>query len=264
MAIEHRFPDERPERFESMANELVALNVDVLIAVTLPAARAAQKATRTIPIVFVVVPDPIEAKLVDSPGRPGHNITGLTHITSELAAKRLEFLKLGLPGVERVALLMDGNYPAAARRLVDEHQAVAKPLGLSIHPVEVKSINDFKNVFDKIAGAGLQAISMQAGGLFFQSREAIARLGVERRLPLVVLSRELLLAGALMSYGASQPAIFRRAASFVDRIIKGESPADIPVEQPTRFELIVNLKTAKALGVTIAPTLLVRADELIE
>lgn len=264
VVLEQRFPNEMPERFVSLAAELAALKPDVLVAVTRPAAIAAQRATRTTPIVFIVVPDPVGTGLVDSLARPGGNITGLTHIAVELSAKRLALFKEVFPGASRAALLVNGNDPQGMRRYVDESQTAAGTLGMSIYPMEVRSLQEFGQALDKVLADRLEAVVVPADGLFYQGRALLAQLALERRLPLIVYSRETLEAGALMSYGADQRAIFRRSATYVDKILKGERPADLPVEQPTKFETLINLKTAKALGLTIPEMILVRADEVIE
>jgi len=264
IALDHRFPNEMPERFVSLAAELAALKPDVLVAVTRPAAIAAQRATTTIPTVFIVVPDPVGMKLVNSLARPGGNITGLTHIAVELSAKRLAYFKEAFPSASRAALLVNANDPQGMRRYIDESQIAAGALGITVQPVEVRSLGDFEAAFDQIVADRLEGVVVPADGLFYQGRGRLAQSALQRRLPLVVYSRETLEAGALMSYGADQRAIFRRAGVYVDKILKGERPADLPVEQPAKFEFLINLKTAKTLGLTIAPAVLARADEVIE
>src|SRR5262245_47428610 len=264
IALDHRFPNEIPERFVSLAAELAALKPDVLVAVTRPAAVAAQRATTSIPTVFIVVPDPIGTKLVSSLARPGGNITGLTHIAVELSAKRLAFFKEAFPNASRAALMVNGNDPQGMRRYSDESYAAAAALGMTVRPVEVRSLADFDAAFDNIVAERLDGVLVPADGLFYQGRVQLAKSAIQRRLPLVVYSRETLEAGALMSYGADQRAIFRRAAVYVDKILRGERPAALPVEQPTKFEFLINLKTAKALGIELSPMLLARADEVIE
>jgi putative ABC transport system substrate-binding protein len=264
VTLEHRFPNEMPERFISLAADLVALKPDVIVAVTRPAAAAAQRATAVIPIVFIVVPDPVGTDLVGSLARPGGNITGFTHIVVELSAKRLALFKEAFPEASRVALLVNATDPRGMERYIDEFQEGAKAAGLDVRPLQVRSLEDFAGAFDRIAADHLDGVILPADGLFYQGRVLLARLALSRRLPLVVYSRETLEAGALMSYGADQRAIFRRAATYVDKILKGERPADLPVEQPTRFETLINLKTAKALGLTLPPTVLALADQVIE
>jgi putative tryptophan/tyrosine transport system substrate-binding protein len=264
IALEHRFPNEQPERFVSLAAELAALKPDVLIAVTQQAAVAAQRATTTIPIVFIVVPDPVGVKLVNSLSRPGGNITGLTHIAVELSGKRLAVFKEAFPRMTRVALLVNANNPQTTKRYIDETNTAATGLGLDVQPVEVRSLTDFDQAFDRIVEGHLEGVAVPADPLFYQGRSLMAQTAIIRRLPLMVYSRETLEAGALMSYGTDQRRIFRRAAVYVDKILKGEKPADLPVEQPTKFEFLINNKTAKAIGYTISESLLLRADEVIE
>jgi ABC-type uncharacterized transport system substrate-binding protein len=264
IALEHRFPNEQPERFVSLAAELAALKPDVLIAVSQQAAVAAQRATTAIPIVFIVVPDPVGVKLVNSLSRPGGNITGLTHIAVELSGKRLAVFKEAFPRMTRVALLVNANDPQTTKRYIDETNAAATGLGLDVQPVEVRSLTDFDQAFDRIVEGRLEGVAVPADPLFYQGRSLMAQTAITRRLPLMVYSRETLEAGALMSYGTDQRRIFRRAAVYVDKILKGEKPADLPVEQPTKFEFLINNKTAKAIGYTISESLLLRADEVIE
>ena len=264
IALEHRFPNEQPERFVTLAAELAALKPDILIAVTQQAAVAAQRATTTIPIVFIVVPDPVGVKLVNSLSRPGGNITGLTHIAVELSGKRLAVFKEAFPRMTRVALLVNANNPQTTKRYIDETNTAATGLGLDVQPVEVRSLTDFDQAFDRIVEGRFEGVAVPADPLFYQGRSLMAQTAITRRLPLMVYSRETLDAGALMSYGTDQRRIFRRAAVYVDKILKGEKPADLPVEQPTKFEFLINNKTAKAIGYTISESLLLRADEVIE
>ena len=264
IALEHRFPNEQPERFLSLAAELAALKPDVLIAVTQQAAVAAQRATTTIPIVFIVVPDPVGVKLVDSLSRPGGNITGLTHIAVELSGKRLAVFKEAFPRMTRVALLVNANNAQTTKRYIDETQTAATGLGLDVRPVEVRALTDFDQAFDRIVDGRLEGVAVPADPLFYQGRSLMAQAAITRRLPLMAYSRETLEAGALMSYGTDQRRIFRRAAVYVDKILKGEKAADLPVEQPTKFEFLINNRTAKAIGYTISELLLLRADEVIE
>jgi putative ABC transport system substrate-binding protein len=264
ITLEDRFPNEKPQLFGDLAAELTALPVDVLVTVTLPAVLAAQAATKTIPIIFILVPDPVGSKLVNSFARPGGNITGLTQIAVELSAKRLELLKEAFPRIARVALVINANSRQTMDRVVEENRTAAGALGLEIQPVEVRSLQDFEQAFDKIVDSRLEGIVVYPDGLTYQGRALLAQYARERRLPLVVFSRESLAAGALMSYGPDYKNIFRRAAFYVDKILKGEKPADLPVELPTKFELFINLKTARSLGIELPPTMLTRADDVIE
>jgi len=251
IVLEHRFPD-----------ELVSLNPDVLVAVG-AAAPYVVKSTTSIPIVFMYVPDPLGSKLVQSIQRPGGNATGLSNFSLELSAKRLEYLKEIVPSLSRVAVLV--NPSAKISDLYIEQSSAAGPkLGLTTQAFQVRSLRELEGAFDAMVKADMQAVVVNAESLFYVGREAIAKLALARRLPTCMWAREGVEAGALVSYGTDQRAIARRTAGYVDRILKGEKPADIPVEQPTRFELVINLKTAKALGLTIPPTFLTRADEVIE
>jgi putative ABC transport system substrate-binding protein len=264
IVLENRFPAEIPERFVSLAAELVALNVDVLVAINRLGALAAQRATSTIPIVFVYVPDPEGSKLVVSLAHPGGNITGLSNFAHDLTAKRVEFLKMIVPGVSRVALLINPNDKGSARRYIEESQAAADKLDLILQPVEIRMSGDLAPAFSKMRDKHIDGVAVSQDGLFYATRKDIAALALAHRLPAIVYSRETVDAGALASYGPSSYALFYRAGAYIDKILKGAKPTDLPVEQPTKFEFIINLKTAKALGVTIPPSLLALADEVIE
>src|SRR5262245_23747733 len=262
--LENRFPAEVPERFASLALELVELKVDVFVAINRHAALAAQRATKTIPIVFVAVPNVVRIKLVNSMARPGANITGLSNMALDLTAKRLELLKLVVPSLQHVALLVNGNDKDGSRLYIEEAQIAAHRLKFNLHPVEVGSPLDLAAAFEKMRIDQIDGMVVTQDGLFFVTRREIANLALTLRLPTVVYSRETVEAGALASYGPSNPTIFRRTGYFVDKILKGTSPATLPVEQPTKFEFIVNLKAAKALGIEVAPSLLSQADEVLE
>jgi putative tryptophan/tyrosine transport system substrate-binding protein len=261
--LEHRFPNEEPERFRSMVAELVALKVDVLVTVGTQTAPYARKATTTIPVVFIFVPDPVGSDFVDSLGRPGRNMTGLSHFGADVVLKRLQFLKDIVPGLSRVALLVNPNTEVASlyERVTE---TAAADLGLDNRTFGARSLDELERAFDAMVEAGTQAVTINGEGLAYQQRATIAKMTLARRLPLAVWSRETFEAGALMSYGADQVAMCRRGPVFVDRILKGAKPGDLPVEQPTTLEFLVNLQTAKALGLTVPPRLLVLADEVIE
>jgi putative ABC transport system substrate-binding protein len=263
ITLEHRFPNEMPDRFRSMAAELVSLNVDVLVSVGSQTAFYARDATRTIPIVFIFVPDPVGSKFALSLARPGGNATGLTHFAADLIGKRLEFLRETNPGLARVALLVNPD-TEVARLYTNVTDSMARRLGLSNHTFSARSRGELEPAFEGMVKAGMQAVTINSEGLAYQQREYIAKLAIACRLPLSVWSRETLEAGALMSYGADQPAMCRRAAAFVDKILKGAKPADIPVEEPAKIEFFLNNKTAKALGLTFPNSLLVAATEVIE
>src|SRR5262249_21471272 len=263
IVLEHRFPNEMPDRFRKMAAELVSLNVDVLVGVGSQTAYYVKEATSTIPIVFVFVPDPVGAKFVVSLARPGGNATGLTHFAADLIGMRLQFLREVISGLSHVGLLVNPD-TQVARLYTDVTDTVATKLGLTNHTFSARSRDELEPAFDAMVKAGMQGVTINSEGLAYQQREFIANLAIARRLPLSVWSRETLEAGALMSYGADQPAMCRRAAVFVDKILKGAKPADLPVEEPTKIEFLLNKKTAKALGLTLPNTLLVAATDVIE
>jgi len=254
---------EQYERFHSNAGELAKIPVDVMVAVTRPAAFAAQKATTTIPIVFILVPDPVRSKLVNSLSRPGGNLTGLTQLAFELSGKRLELFKEAT-GLSSVGLLVNSSDQQAANLSIEEFRAAATRLNIDLHVIEVRKPEDIEGAFDAIARQGLRGALTVLDAMLFNERKRIARLAIERRVGVMGHIGEMTIDGLLISYAANYPNLFRRAAIYVDKIIKGEKPAEIPVEQPTKFELIINLKTAKALEVEIPPTLIARADLVIE
>ena len=262
--LEERFPEEIPERFYSLATELVALKVDVLVAINRLDALAAQRATSNIPIVFVYVSDPVGSKLVDSLAHPGGNITGLSNFAADLTAKRVEDLKMIVPGLLRVALFVNPDDKESARRYVEEGQAAAKKLDLVVRPFEIRSPSELTPTFPKMRNEQIDGIVVTQDGLFYSTRKDIADLALANRLPTIVYSRETVQVGALASYGPNNYEIFRRAGYYIDKILKGTIPADLPVEQPTKFEFIVNRKTANALGIPLPQTVLVVADDVIE
>ena len=263
--LEHRFPNEQPERFFSLAAELVQIKVDVLIAVTRQAALAAKSVTATIPTVFIAVPDPVGSKLIDSLAQPGGNITGLTNMAVELVPKRMQVLKEAIPSLSRMALLVNASVPEAARRYVEIAQTAARPLGVTLQPVEIRTVADIERAFSMVAQSPLQGMCLTSDGLIYVEQRRLAQLALDRKLPLIGYTREMAKwAGMLMTYGPSNVLLFERAAYFVDKILKGAKPADLPIEQPTRFELVINLKTAKALGLTMPQSVLVQADEVIQ
>ena len=261
--LEHRFPNEVPDRFRSMAAELVASKVDVLVGVGTATAPYAKNATTTIPVVLTVAPDPVAAKLVDSFARPGGNVTALTYFAGELAGKRLQLLKDSIPGLSRVGLLVNPN-ALITRPYIEDSQVAAAKLGLTLHVFEARSVDELEPAFDKMAAAGMQAVAIMTDSLFYQGRAIIPKLALERRLPTCAFSRETLEPGALMSYGPDILTVLRRTAIYVDKILKGAKPGELPVDQPTKFLLFFNLKTAKALGIELPAALLTNADELIE
>ena len=263
VSLEERWAEGRFDRLASLAAELVRLNVDVPLTASTPAARAAQQATRTIPIVMVFVSDPVESGLVANLARPGGNTTGLSFTHPELSRKRLQLLKEVIPKVSRVAVLSNPSNPNTPP-LLRETEAAARALRVQLHVVEVRDSTQLDSAFSAMTRDRAGALVVMPDVLFQDQRRRIVDLAAKSRLPAMYSWREPVDAGGLMAYGASGPNILRRAASYVDKILKGAKPGDLPVEQPTTFELVINLKTAKALGLTIPPSLLARADQVIE
>ena len=259
--IEYRIADGQIDRLPALATELVHLKVDVIFAMSENAAQAAKKATRTLPIVSVSA-DPFGSGLVDSLARPGGNVTGLANFTSELSGKRLELLKEVIPQISRVAVLWNPDVPGAARRM-KEAEPAASSLGIKLQPVAVRVQNDFEQAFSTMKKTRAGAFFPLRTVIIQKQLEQIVALAAKNRLPAMYDAREFPEAGGLMSYGTTLADLDRRAAIFVDKILKGTKPSDLPVEQPMKFELVINLKTAKEIGVTIPPNLLVRADRVI-
>ena len=262
LVIEDRDAEGRAERLPDLAAELVRLKVDVMVVAGTPGTRAVQHATRTIPIVGVILADPIGTGFAASFARPGGNITGLAVQNADLSTKRLELLKEAVPGATRIAVLWDIGNPASASSV----RAMAEParsLGLQLHLLEVQGPKDFDSAFDAAHKGRAQALVEMGSPLFAAHRKTIGDLVAKSRLPAVCAQRVFVVEGCLMAYGPSYVDMWRRAATYVDKILKGASPADLPIEQPTKFELVINLKTAQALGLTIPPTLLFQADEVI-
>ena len=260
--VEHRFPAEKPERFQSMAAELVALKVDVLVAAGQPPALALQRATEILPIVFVAAYDPIGVGLVNNIARPSRNITGLS--LPDLIGKRLELFQQALPSLSRVAVLINATNQSYARRYAEAVQGDGHRLDLAIQPVEVNGPDDLERAFATISVDAGTGVAAAADVMFYNERKRIIALALARRLPSMFHSEEFVKVGGLLSYGANVPAIFRHSALYVDKIIKGATPKDLPVEQPTLFRTFANVQTAKALGLTIQPTVLALADQVIE
>jgi putative ABC transport system substrate-binding protein len=258
--FEERWAQGRPDRLPGLAAELVRLQVVVVVTGGGEAARAAKQATATVPIVMATGSDPVKRGIVESLARPGGNVTGVSSISSELMAKRIELLRELLPKISRVAILWDET--PNARMSVQELEAAARAFGIGIHTVGVRGPNDFARAFSEAGGD--RAVIVVASSSMFTERKRIADLALKHRLPTALGAREYVEAGGLFSYSVNYPDQFRRAASYVDKILKGAKPADLPIEQPTKFELVINLKTAKALGLTIPPSLLQRANQVIE
>jgi putative ABC transport system substrate-binding protein len=266
LVIEDRSADGKLERFPALAAELVALKVDVIVASGTLAALAAKQATRILPIVFSPAGDPVGSGLVTSLARPGGNVTGLSAFAPELVGKRLELLKQAVPGVSRVAVLWQpGAFGERTEKdTLKRAEVAARDLGVPLQFVEARGPADFDRAFSDMTRARAGALTVLPSNMFNSERRRLVDLAAEKRLPAVYSARELVDAGGLMSYGANLADLNRRAATYVDRILKGTKPADLPVEQPTKFELIINLKTAKALGLTIPQSVLGRADEVIQ
>jgi len=262
IAIEDRWAEGRTERFAEIAAEFVRLKVDVIVTVgTLPAL-AAKQATALIPIVFAGAGDPVGTGIVASLARPGGNVTGLSVQFTDLAGKRLELLREVVPNLRRLAILINADNPAAMKE-VGEVQAAAGAFGLEVVTLEIRKAEEIASAFEALKGRA-EALYVFADALMNTNRVRINTLALAARLPTMHGVREYVEAGGLMSYGPSLPDLYRRAADFVDKILRGTKPGDLPVEQPTKFDLVINLTTAKALGLEVPPTLLARADEVIE
>ncbi len=261
--IEYRWAEGKLERLPSLASDLVRLKVEVIVTGGLEASLAAKTATRLIPIVAGASADPVSSGLVASLARPGGNITGLTIINVDLAGKRLELLKEAVPGASRPAVLRNRANGEHAL-LWKETQRAARSLGVRLQSLEVRGANEFEGAFAAMARDRADALLLAPDEIFWTHRGQIADLATKTRLPGMFDAKGFVDAGGLMAYGPNLPDMFRRAATYVDKILKGAKPADLPVEQPTRFELVINLKTAKALGLTIPQSVLVRADEVIQ
>jgi putative ABC transport system substrate-binding protein len=261
--FESRHADNKLERLPALADELVRLKVDVILAASANAALAAKNATGTIPIVFVSMADPVVAGLVDSLARPGGNITGLTNIAPVLSGKRLELLKETVPKLSRVAVLWSPQSPGDVPQW-KESQLAARELGLQVHSMEVSSADRYESAFKEAMKARNAALAVTASPSTNVNRKQIVDLAIKNRLPAIYPWGDFVDAGGLMSYGPIFAAAGRDAARLVDKILKGAKPADLPVEQPVKFELVINLKTAKQIGLTIPPNVLARADKVIQ
>ena len=262
IAIEYRNAEGKVDRLPGLAADLVRLKVDVIVAAATPAALAAKKATSTIPIVFTVVADPIGSGLVASLANPGGNITGTTNLNLDLTGKRLELLKEAFPKITTVAVLSNPADQVSAPQLKDLEIA-ARALGLKLQILEARDPKDFDSVIAALAKKRPGAFTAVTSQMFLSQGGKLADIATKSRLPAIFWARGITEAGGLMSYGTNVPELFRRTAQLVDKILKGTKPADIPVEQPMRFEFVVNLKTAKQIGVTIEPNVLVRANKVI-
>jgi len=266
VVIEYRDAEGNLERLPALAAELVALKVDVIVSPNTPAALAAKQATRTLPIVFVGVGEPVASGLVSSLARPGGNVTGLSVVSPELVGKWLELLTQAVPEVSRVAVL---RQPGAMDERTEKDmlkgaEVAARALGVRLQFVEARSSADLERAFSDMIRERAGALTVRPAPMFVSERRRLVDLAAKNRLPAVYPWREFVDAGGLMAYGPNLADLYRRAAPYVDKILRGAKPGDLPVEQPTKFELAINLKTAKALGLTIPPSLLQRADQVIE
>jgi putative ABC transport system substrate-binding protein len=263
LSIEWRFAENQPNRLAALAAELAQLKVDAIVSLGTLATLAAQKATKTIPIVFIGPGDPVGGGLVKSLARPGGNTTGFSSITTEISAKRLEMLHAMVPKLSRVAVLInpDGNYAGTG---LENILAAGQKLGLAMQRVEVRSPEELKDAFSRIKRDNAGGLLVTLNPLFDQVRDQIAQMSVKHRLPCMAPDQIYTEAGCLMSYGSSLTGLHRRAATYVDKIFKGANPGDLPVELPTQFELVINRKTARALGLTIPQLLLISATKVIE
>jgi ABC-type uncharacterized transport system substrate-binding protein len=259
--IEYRSADGQAERFAELANELVRLGVDLIVARGTPATIAAKNATATIPVIMASVGEPL--LIVDSLARPGGNVTGLSAFVNVMTSKRLELTRELVPRLARIGLLQNMSNPVAPPQW-EETKMAAQSWGIEAELLDVRSREDVGRAFDRAQEQRVDALLVGLDGLIQAHRQIIASLATRNRLPAVYSGREFIEAGGLLSYAVSYPGLYRRAATYVDKIFKGAKPADLPVEQPTEFELIINLKAAKAIGLTVPPALLSRADEVIE
>jgi putative ABC transport system substrate-binding protein len=263
ITLVNTFAAEQYERFNSNAAELVRRKVDVLVAVTLPAALAAQRATNIIPIVFILVSDPVATKLVASLARPSGNITGLSQLSDELRAKQLELFKETVTSLSGIALMVNPTDPIGAQSSIEQVRTAAERLGITIQPIEVAQPDQIERAFSSIQD-GVNGVMVQDDAMFFNERKRIAELALKRKIPTLVFTSIMVEDGGLMAYATNIQAMFHRSAAYIDKILKGAKPDELPVELPTTFEFVINLKTAKAIGLTISPTILARADKVIE
>ena len=263
IVIEYRYTEGKPDRAPELAAELVRLKVDVIFANSAVVALAAKNATRTIPIVFNSQAEPVASGLVDSLARPGGNITGFTTIAAVLAGKRMELLKEIIPKLSRVAIMWELNNPGSEESW-KESQLPARQLGLQIHSAEVSTAEDFEIAFSKASKSGSGALAVTLSGLFSSHQKQIVSLATKRRIPTIYTRGEFVENGGLMSYGADEDESVKRVAMMIDKILKGAKPADLPVEQATTFDFVINLKSAKQIGLTVPPNVLARADRVIK
>jgi putative ABC transport system substrate-binding protein len=264
LLVEERFPGEVAGRFDQFAKELVDLNPDVLVAISPPSVQAVRKATSALPVVFLAIADPLALKLVASLSRPGGNMTGLSSMEFDIAAKRVELVKETIPAVASIALLLDGLVPYFHVNQIAESKGAGERLKVKVSEFKVYDVDELEPTFAAIARHQCEAIVLAAGPMFFLQHTRISKLAKKYHIPMIGPAEVFAGSGFLMSYGASWPAIFRRAPVYVEKILKGAKPADLPIEQPTKLDLVVNLQAAKVLGIEVPPLVLARADRVIE
>ena len=262
ITTEYRYADDNFDRLPALADELVRLKVNLLLAAATREALAAKTATRTIPIIFFGVPDPVASGLVDSLARPGRNITGFTSISAVLASKRLELLKETIPNLSRVGVLWNPQNLASAEQWRASQQS-SRQLGLQLHSMEISSVDQFEHAFKEAVKANTAALAVTQETVLTSNIKRVLDLAARNRLPAIYTRGDFVETAGLMSYGPDRGEPFRRAALMADKILKGTKPADLPVEQPSKFELVINLRTAKQIGLTIPPNVLARADRVI-
>jgi len=261
IGIEYRYADGKRNLLSTAASELVQRQVDVIVTGSTPGVEAAKNATNTIPIIFATIGDPVRSGLIESLARPGGNITGLTIFSPELGGKRLELLKESFPKITRVAFIWSTMNPGFS---FAEAEAAGKPLGVEVQSVQIRDVEDIESAFEKIRKMGSQAFTTAPDPVMRLNRRKLLDFAAKNRLPAMYGTLDFVDAGGLMSYAPNTIDLYRRAAVYVDKVLKGAKPADLPVEQPVKFEFVINLKTAKQIGVTIPPNVLVRADKVIK
>jgi ABC-type uncharacterized transport system substrate-binding protein len=264
LAVEYRWAEGRYERLPELVADLVRSQVSVIVATPTPAALAAKAAANAIPIVFLTGGDPVSLGLVTSLSRPDGNMTGVSNFNAVLNEKRFELLHQLVPAIRIVGVLVNPDNPTIADSTIKDVHSAARALGLQAETLRVRTLLDISAAFEALATRGIGALTVRADGFFMSQRDQIVALAARHAIPAAYENREYASAGGLFSYGTDNIQIFRQAGNYVDRILKGEKPADLPVQNPTKYELVINLKTAKALGLTVPDTLLARADEVIE
>lgn len=261
--VEIRWEEDKPERWPAVVNDVLRLGVEVIVSGRGAATRAAHRATATVPIVSATLGDPVQDGLAESLARPGRNVTGLTLLSADLGAKRVDLMKQTLPDLTRAVVMWDAQHTASPPG-IDIAEATARTLGLRLQRLGVNGLADLDAAFGRATRASARAVIIAQGALFAQHRVRVAEIALKHRLPAISGETGFGAAGGLMNYGPNIPDNFRRAAGYVDRILKGAKPGDLPIEQPEKFDFAINLKTAKALGLTIPPSVLARATEVIE